>query len=146
MARSSWLTAPSGNNMENQDLQTKRHSCAHVMAQAVQQLFPGTKLGIGPAIENGFYYDFDCPHAFTPEDLKTIEELAREEKVVAIGEIGLDYHYDYDKKSQKELFVKQLEEKRQAYYAQISKRIGPAGLDEYSVEKNEKKVCGASSH
>ena len=64
--------------MENQDLQTKRHSAAHVMAQAVQQLFPGTKLGIGPAIENGFYYDFDCPHAFTPEDLKTIETKMKE--------------------------------------------------------------------
>ena len=48
------------------------------MAQAVQQLFPGTKLGIGPAIENGFYYDFDCPHAFTPEDLKTIETKMKE--------------------------------------------------------------------
>ena len=66
------------NHMENNELEVKRHSCAHVMAQAVQQLFPGTKLGIGPAIENGFYYDFDCPHAFTPEDLKTIETKMKE--------------------------------------------------------------------
>ena len=64
--------------MENKELETKRHSCAHVMAAAVQQLFPGTKLGIGPAVENGFYYDFDCPHAFTPEDLKTIETKMKE--------------------------------------------------------------------
>ena len=64
--------------MENKELETKRHSCAHVMASAVQQLFPGTKLGIGPAVENGFYYDFDCPHAFTPEDLKTIETKMKE--------------------------------------------------------------------
>lgn len=64
--------------MENKDLETKRHSCAHVMAQAVQQLFPGTKLGIGPAIENGFYYDFDCPKQFTPEDLKLIETKMKE--------------------------------------------------------------------
>ncbi|MBO5911392.1 MAG: hypothetical protein J6Q05_04285 [Elusimicrobiaceae bacterium] len=63
---------------EKIDLQTKRHSCAHVMAQAVQQLFPGTKLGIGPAIENGFYYDFDCPKQFTPEDLKAIETKMKE--------------------------------------------------------------------
>ena len=44
------------------------------MAQAVQELYPGTKLGIGPAIENGFYYDFDCPHRLTLEDLPRIEE------------------------------------------------------------------------
>lgn len=64
--------------MEHNELETKRHSCAHVMAAAVQQLFPGTKIGIGPAIENGFYYDFDCPHTFTPEDLKTIETKMKE--------------------------------------------------------------------
>ena len=51
-----------------------RHSCAHVLAQAVQAEFPGTKLGIGPAIENGFYYDFQTEEPFTPEDLKVIEE------------------------------------------------------------------------
>ena len=43
-----------------------RHSTAHVMAQAVQDLFPQAKLGIGPPIENGFYYDFDVPAAFRP--------------------------------------------------------------------------------
>ena len=47
-----------------------RHSCGHVMAQAVQAEFPGTKLGIGPAIENGFYFDFQTAEPFTPEDLK----------------------------------------------------------------------------
>ena len=51
-----------------------RHSCAHVMAQAVQELYPGTKITIGPAIENGFYYDFDGPHQFTLEDLPKIEK------------------------------------------------------------------------
>jgi threonyl-tRNA synthetase len=55
-------------------LDALRHSCAHVMAQAVQELFPGTKLTIGPAIENGFYYDFDSPHRFTEEDFKAIEK------------------------------------------------------------------------
>ncbi|SMB98996.1 threonyl-tRNA synthetase [Thermanaeromonas toyohensis ToBE] len=53
---------------------TYRHSAAHVLAQAVKRLFPGTKLGIGPAIAEGFYYDFDSPHKFTPEDLGAIEE------------------------------------------------------------------------
>ena len=55
-----------------------RHSTAHVMAQAVQELFPGAKLGIGPPVENGFYYDFDVPSAFGPEDLKAIEQKMRQ--------------------------------------------------------------------
>jgi len=54
-------------------LQTLRHSCAHVMAAAVQKLFPGTKVTIGPAIETGFYYDFDAKAPFTEEDLAKIE-------------------------------------------------------------------------
>jgi len=55
-----------------------RHSTAHVMAQAVQQLFPGTLLGIGPPIENGFYYDFLPSRPFTPEDLAAIEKKMTE--------------------------------------------------------------------
>jgi threonyl-tRNA synthetase len=54
-----------------------RHSCAHVLAQAVQELFPGAKLGIGPPIENGFYYDFDTP-PFHPDDLDKLERRMRE--------------------------------------------------------------------
>lgn len=54
------------------------HSSSHLMAEAVQNLFPGVKFGIGPAIENGFYYDFDSEHTFTPEDLIAVEkEMAR---------------------------------------------------------------------
>ena len=60
------------------DLEILRHSTSHVMAHAVQELFPGVKLGIGPAIENGFYYDFDLPQQITPEDLTKIEEKMRE--------------------------------------------------------------------
>jgi len=55
-----------------------RHSTAHVMAQAVQELFPEAKLGIGPPIENGFYYDFDVEKPFTPDDLKRIEKRMQE--------------------------------------------------------------------
>ncbi|WP_299957939.1 threonine--tRNA ligase [uncultured Modestobacter sp.] len=51
-----------------------RHSTAHVLAQAVQDLFPGTSLGIGPPVENGFYYDFDPERPFTPEDLQALEK------------------------------------------------------------------------
>lgn len=58
---------------EMNELQTLRHSASHVLAQAVKRLFPETKLAIGPAIDTGFYYDFDTEHTFTPEDLETIE-------------------------------------------------------------------------
>ena len=61
-----------------------RHSCAHVLAQAVQAEFPGTKLGIGPAINDGFYYDFDVAEPFTPEDLKTLEK--RMKKIIKQGQ------------------------------------------------------------
>jgi len=61
-----------------------RHSTAHVLAQAVQGLFPGTRLGIGPPIENGFYYDFDPERPFTPEDLQAIEK--RMQEIVKAGQ------------------------------------------------------------
>ena len=59
-------------------LEVMRHSAAHVLAQAVQAIFPEAKFGIGPAIENGFYYDFDLPRPLTPEDLPLIENKMRE--------------------------------------------------------------------
>src|SRR5206468_4662009 len=55
-------------------IQRMRHSAAHVMAEAVQEIFPDAKLAIGPAIEDGFYYDFDLPRTLTPEDLPDIEQ------------------------------------------------------------------------
>ena len=61
-----------------------RHSATHVMAQAVQLEFPGTKLGIGPAIDNGFYYDFRVDEPFSPEDLKRIEK--RMKKIIKSGQ------------------------------------------------------------
>lgn len=59
---------------EAYELARMRHSTAHLMAEAVQELFPGAKFGIGPAIDNGFYYDFDLPRPLTPDDLKEIEK------------------------------------------------------------------------
>jgi len=64
----------SDENKEESLVHKMRHSLAHVMAQAVAELFPGVKFGIGPAIDNGFYYDFDLEHHFTPEDLPLIEK------------------------------------------------------------------------
>lgn len=59
------------------DLARMRHSAAHVMAEAVLDIFPNAKLAIGPAIENGFYYDFELPRSLSPEDLEQIEARMR---------------------------------------------------------------------
>src|SRR5439155_12101404 len=64
-----------GENMA--DVETMRHSAAHVLAAAVERLYPGTKLGVGPTVENGFYYDMDVPEHLTPEDLPRIEDEMR---------------------------------------------------------------------
>lgn len=69
-------------------LQILRHSTSHIMAQAVQKLFPGTKVTIGPSIENGFYYDFDAERPFTPQDLEAIEKEMQ--KII-------DSHLDFER-------------------------------------------------
>ncbi|NJM20019.1 MAG: threonine--tRNA ligase [Richelia sp. RM2_1_2] len=58
---------------DTQKLERIRHTCAHIMAMAVQKLFPGTKVAIGPVTDTGFYYDFDCPVSITTDDLGKIE-------------------------------------------------------------------------
>lgn len=84
-----------------------RHTSAHILAQAVKRLWPGTKLAIGPAIKNGYYYDFDSEHVFKPEDLEKIEaemkkiikenlklerfELPRDEAIKYMAELDEDY-------------------------------------------------------
>jgi threonyl-tRNA synthetase len=64
-------------------LEILRHTASHVMAQAVQSLYPEAKITIGPAIENGFYYDFDCPDTFSVEDLPRIE--AKMEEIIKLA-------------------------------------------------------------
>src|SRR5687767_15690307 len=61
-------------------LAAMRHSAAHMMAAAVLELFPEATLGIGPAIKDGFYYDFDLPRPLTPPDLEQIEAKMREQQ------------------------------------------------------------------
>ena len=61
-----------------ENLEAMRHSAAHIMAEAVQSLFPEVRFGIGPAIEDGFYYDFDLPRPLSPDDLPAIEAKMRE--------------------------------------------------------------------
>ena len=60
--------------MENEELRVLRHTASHVLAQAVKRLFPNAKLAIGPAIDTGFYYDFDVETPFTPDDLVKLEK------------------------------------------------------------------------
>ncbi|WP_207063771.1 threonine--tRNA ligase [Motiliproteus sp. SC1-56] len=92
---------------DEEGLDVVRHSCAHLMAMAVQELFPGAQVTIGPVIENGFYYDFAYERAFTPEDLQKIEKrmkelakanlpvarslMSRDEAVAFFKEKGEDY-------------------------------------------------------
>jgi threonyl-tRNA synthetase len=63
---------------EKNDIEAIRHSLSHVLADAVMHMFPEAKLGIGPAIDNGFYYDFDLPRTLIPEDLPILEEKMRQ--------------------------------------------------------------------
>ncbi len=78
-----------------------RHSAAHVLAQAVQELFPQAKLGIGPPITDGFYYDFDVPEAFTPEDLEKLEK--RMAKIVKDGQLFARRVYESKDEARAEL-------------------------------------------
>jgi len=92
---------------DEESLELMRHDAAHVMAQAVQELYPGTQVTIGPAIENGFYYDFAREEPFTPDDLQQIEQRmheivsrdlpivrevwSREQAIRTFAELGEDY-------------------------------------------------------
>ena len=66
-----------------------KHSASHVMAAAVQQIFPEAKFGIGPPIKNGFYYDMQLSRPLTPEDLEEIERRMRE-----ISKSGFEFHQE----------------------------------------------------
>ena len=88
---------------EDEKLEIMRHSAAHVMAEAVQYIFPDAKFAIGPAIEDGFYYDFDLPRTLTPDDLPTIEAKMGEiiaSNVPFVGE-------EVDKEEARRLFAAQ---------------------------------------
>ncbi len=73
-------------------LNVLRHSTAHVLAQAVQDVFPEAKLGIGPPIENGFYYDFGVPKPFQPEDLDKLEK--RMQEIIKAGQVFRRRRFD----------------------------------------------------
>jgi threonyl-tRNA synthetase len=88
-----------------------RHDCAHVLAEAVQQLYPGTQVTIGPAIENGFYYDFARDEPFTPDDLATIE--AKMKQIIQRNEVFEREEWDRDEA------IAFFEKKGEAYKAEL---------------------------
>ena len=96
-------------------LDTMRHSASHIMAAAVLELFPGAKLGIGPAIRDGFYYDFDLPRALTPADLEAIEERMR-------AQVGANLPFERSELD-REAALNQLENEGQDYKLEIVREL-----------------------
>ena len=100
---------------EQRDISVLRHSCAHIMAQAVSEIYPEVKLAIGPAIEEGFYYDFDKATSFTPQDLEIISSKMKEI-------IALDLPF-VKEEIKKERALKFLKEKKEIYKVEIIEEI-----------------------
>ena len=126
--------------MSEHDLDTIRHSCAHVMAQAVQELWPGVKLGIGPSIEDGFYYDFDKPvnaqgkkELFAPDDLSKIEKKMKE--IIAKNETFV--RQELSKSEAIELFQKRGE----AYKVELLKDLVEGSVSIYKTGENFLDLC-----
>ena len=113
---------------EESHLYKIRHSAAHVMAQAVMEMFPDGKVTIGPPVENGFYYDFDLPRNLTPEDLEAIEKRMRQ---IVQGK------FDFKKtvvsaEEAKKIFADQ------PYKLELIEGLEKGGLDEYGNPLQEK--------
>jgi len=115
---------------EDSDLYRIRHSAAHVMAQAVLEMFPEGKVAIGPPIEDGFYYDFDLPRTLTPEDLEKIEKRMRQ--IIAGG-------YPFERKVISADEARQLF-RDQPYKLELIEGLEKGGLDEYGNPLAEKPV------
>lgn len=121
---------------QNDRLLRIRHSASHVMAQAVLEKFPEAKLAIGPAIETGFYYDFDLPRPLTPEDLAEIEARMRE----IIAE-GYDFAYqEIDEAEARRLFADQ------PYKMELIEGILAGGVDEDGNPTEERPVLSIYRH
>jgi threonyl-tRNA synthetase len=97
------------------DIDTIRHSLSHVLAAAVLEMFPEAKLGIGPAVDDGFYYDFDLPRTLIPEDLKILEEKMK--KIIQ----GNTFFEKYDEP--KEKAIEFLEKTGQNYKVELVKEL-----------------------
>ncbi|MDE3228678.1 MAG: threonine--tRNA ligase [Chloroflexota bacterium] len=99
-------------------LQRMRHSAAHVMAEAIQELFPGTRFAIGPAIEEGFYYDMELPRPLSPEDFPAIEERMR-------ASVAADYPFEQSRWKRAKA-LKYFREKDQPYKIEIIENLPDA--------------------
>ncbi|MFH0913098.1 MAG: threonine--tRNA ligase [Candidatus Omnitrophota bacterium] len=115
------------------DLNTLRHSCSHVMAQAVKELWPKVKLGIGPAIEDGFYYDFEKKEPFTDEDLLKIEK--KMQAIIAANEPFI--RQESSKAEGLELFKKLKED----YKVALIQEIADERISVYKTGKNFVDLC-----
>ena len=113
---------------EESDLYRLRHSAAHVMAQAVLEMFPEAKYTIGPPIENGFYYDFDLPRTLTPEDLQKIEKRMRQ---IIAG------RHDFQRQVVSAEEARQIF-KDQPYKLELIDGLEQGGFDEYGNPLDEK--------
>lgn len=114
------------------DLETEidrmRHSCGHVLAQAVMQMFPEAKLGIGPAIENGFYYDFELPRTLIPEDLPILEK-----KMKHIVKQNQKFKYSEQPIGKSIKFLKDI---KQNYKLELAYELEKAGHEKISFYEN----------
>ncbi|MFC2065174.1 threonine--tRNA ligase [Chloroflexota bacterium] len=121
---------------EDSDLYRIRHSAAHVMAQAVVEIFPEGKYTIGPPIENGFYYDFDLPRPLTPEDLKAIEKRMRQ---VLAGRHPFEKQVISAEKA-REIFAEQ------SYKLELIEGLEDGGFDEYGNPLEEEPEISIYTH
>nr|MBI2904102.1 threonine--tRNA ligase [Chloroflexota bacterium] len=122
---------------EQTELYKIRHSTAHVMAQAVMEMFPGqAKIAIGPPIADGFYYDFDLPRSLTPEDLAAVEKRMRQI-------IAARHKFQRREVSADEA---RAEFKDQPYKVELIDGLDKGGVDEYGNPTNEKPVISFYTH
>jgi threonyl-tRNA synthetase len=121
---------------EESELYRIRHSAAHVMAQAVVEIFPDAKYTIGPPVENGFYYDFDLPRSLTPEDLQVIEKRMRQ--IISGRHEFRKEVLSADKA--KEIF------KDQPYKLELIEGLEQGGYDEYGEPLDEKPEISIYTH
>ena len=113
--------------MKKEKLEKMRHSCAHAVAAAIEELFPGTKFGVGPVVEHGFYYDVKTPKVLTEADLKRIEKRAKkiisQKKDFEREEMGMDEAIEF--------FL----EKDQDYKVSLLKDLKEKGTTKMSAEE-----------